>query len=105
VARIIGLTLTLPDGQQYDLIETGRTVEGVTYEPIEDPDLYRALVDASQVAQECRDLHAFERMRPLLDLAKYSICPTCLDRFDRSEDCPTCAGRGFVTKPATTGLP
>lgn len=105
VARIIGLTLTLPDGQQYDLIEMGRTVEGVTYEPIEDPDLYRALMDAAQVAQECRDLRTFERVRPLIDLARFYICPACLDRFDRYEDCPTCAGRGFVTKPATTGLP
>ncbi|MDI3357152.1 hypothetical protein MO767_22770 [Pseudomonas sp. UYIF39] len=104
-ARIAGLILTLPDGKQYDLIETGRTVEGVTYEPIEDPYLYRALVDASQVALECRDLHAFERVRPLLDLARYCICPTCLDRFDRSEDCLTCAGRGFVTKPFVAGLP
>lgn len=105
VARITGLTLTLPDGQQYNLIETGRTVEGVNYEPIEDPDLYRALVDVAQVAQECRDLRAFERVRPRLDLARFRICPACLDRFDRREDCPTCVGRGFVTKPAATGLP
>jgi hypothetical protein len=48
-ARIAGLILMLPDGQQYDLIETGRTVEGITYEPIEDPDLYRALVDAAKL--------------------------------------------------------
>lgn len=105
VASITGLTLTLPDGQQYDLIETGRTVEGVTYEPIEDPDLYRALVDAAQVAQECRDLRTFERVRPLIDLARFGTCPDCLDRFERCEDCPSCAGRGFVTKPAATGLP
>jgi len=104
VARIIGLTLTLPDGQQYDLIETGRTVEGVTYEPIEDPDLYRALVDAAQVAQECRDLRTFEKVRPLIDLARFGTCPACLDRFDRCEDCPICAGRGFVMKSAPTGL-
>jgi len=104
VARIIGLTLTLPDGQQYDLIETGRTVEGVTHEPIEDPDLYRALVDAAQVAQEGRDLRTFERVRPLIDLARFVTCPSCLDRFDRCEDCPACAGRGFVTTPPATGL-
>jgi hypothetical protein len=105
VARISGLTLTLPDGQQYDLIETGRTVEGVTHKPIEDPDLYRALVDAAQVAQEGRDLRTFERLRPLIDLARFGTCPACLDRFDRCEDCPTCTGRGFVTKPSATGLP
>jgi hypothetical protein len=105
VARITGLTLTLPDGQQYNLIETGRTVEGVNYEPIEDPDLYRALVDVAQVAQECRDLRAFERVRPRLDLARFRTCPACLDRFDRREDCQTCTGRGFVTKPSAAGLP
>jgi hypothetical protein len=104
VARITGLTLTLPDGQQYDLVETGRTIEGVSFEPIEDPDLYRALVDVAQVAQECRDLPTFERVRPLIDLARFRICPACLDRFDRREDCPTCTGQGFAMKPAATGL-
>jgi len=104
-ARIVGLVLTLLNGQQYDLVETGRIFEGMTYEPIEDPDLYRALVDAAQIAHECRDLRTFERVRPLIDLAKFGTCPACLDRFDRCEYCPTCAGRGFVTKPATTGLP
>lgn len=103
-ARIVGLVLTLPDGQQYDLVETGRTFEGMTYEPIEDPDIYRALVDAAQIAQECRDLHVFERVRPRVDLARFRTCPACLDRFDQREDCPTCAGRGFVTKPVATGL-
>jgi hypothetical protein len=104
VARITGLALTLPDGQQFDLMETGRTVEGVTYEPIEDPDLYRALVDAAQVARECRDLRLFERMRPLLDLARFRTCPACLDRFDRREDCDMCLGRGFIAKPSAAGL-
>lgn len=104
VGRITGLKLALPDGQHFELIETGRTVEGIPYAPIEDPDLYRALVDVAQVAQECRDLRAFERMRPLIDLAKFGPCPTCLDRFDRCEDCPTCSGKGFVTKRAVSGL-
>ncbi|WP_415764879.1 hypothetical protein [Pseudomonas sp. ZB1P45] len=103
-ARITGLTLTLLDGQQYDLIETGRTVQGFTYKPIEDPDIYRALVDAAQVAQECRDLRLFERMRPLLDLAMFHTCPACLDCFSSREDCLTCTGRGFVTKPAALRL-
>lgn len=105
VARITGLTLTLPEGQQYDLVETGRTIEGVAFEPIEDPDLYRALVDAAQIAEECRDLFAFERLRPLLELARFRICPTCHDRFDRREECSTCTSLGFVTKPTGTGLP
>lgn len=98
VARITGLRLTLSDGQRYDLVETGRTIDGVAFKPIDDPDLYRALVDAAQVAEECRHLPAFERLRPLLDLARFRICSTCHDRFDQREDCSTCSGRGFVTK-------
>lgn len=77
-ARIAGRIFTLPDGQQYDLVETGRTFEGMTYEPIQDPDIYRALVDAAQVAQECRDLRSFESVRPRLDLARFRTCPACL---------------------------
>jgi hypothetical protein len=100
IARISGLTLTLPEGQQYALIETSRTIEGVTYAPMEDPDAYRALVDTAQVAYECRDLRAFEKLRPLIDLARFHLCPACLDRFDQREDCSGCAGLGFVTKPS-----
>jgi hypothetical protein len=98
-ARIEGLTLTLPDGRQFDLIETGRMILGIIYKPIEDPDMYRALVDAAQVAGEGRDLNAYEKMRPFIDLARFSTCPTCLDRFDQREDCPICSGQGFVIKP------
>ena len=97
-ARIEGLTLTMPDGRQFDLIETGRTILGVIYQPIEDPDMYRALVDTAQVSLENRDLNAFEKMRPFIDLARFRICPVCVDRFDRRDDCPTCSGQGFVTK-------
>lgn len=44
------LMLNMPDGRQYDLILTQRVVEGVTYHPIDDPDLYRVLVDTAQIA-------------------------------------------------------
>jgi len=98
VARITGLTMTMPDGTLCDLVETRRVVDGVTYEPIDDPDLYRTLVDTAQLAQESHNLRAFEKARPLLDLARFHTCPTCLDRFGYREDCPTCAGKGFVTK-------
>lgn len=104
IARITGLTLTFPDGQQFELIETGRTINGTLFKPVDDPDIYRSLIDSAQVAQECRDLLAFEKMRPLIDLARFCICPACLDRFDRREDCTACSGQGFVTKPLATGL-
>ncbi|MEB0223605.1 hypothetical protein [Pseudomonas sp. 10S4] len=104
IARITGLTLTMPDGTVCDLVETQRVVDGVTYEPIEDPDLYRVLVDTAQVAQENQNLRTFEKVRPLLDLARFHTCPSCLDRFGQRDDCPTCAGKGFVTKQVFTGL-
>lgn len=104
VARITGLTMALPDGRLYDLVETQRVVEGVTYEPIVDPDMYRALVDTAQLAQESHDLRSFEKARPLLDLASFCTCPTCLDRFGPRDDCSTCSGKGFVTKQTVTGL-
>ncbi|EJN31785.1 hypothetical protein PMI35_01274 [Pseudomonas sp. GM78] len=105
VATITGLTLTLPDGQQYNLVETGRMIDGRAVEPIDDPDIYRALVDVAQVAEERRDVTVFEKLRPLIDLARFRLCPACHDRFAPREDCPTCAGRGFVTKALAMGLP
>jgi hypothetical protein len=42
--------LILPDGRRFDLIETARMIFGVIYQPLDDPDMYRALVDAAQVA-------------------------------------------------------
>ncbi|MGF6127285.1 hypothetical protein QF019_002494 [Pseudomonas frederiksbergensis] len=104
VARIEGLTLTMADGRQFQLIETGRMILGVVHQPIEDPDIYRALVDAMQIAQEEHDLAAHEKLRPLIELAKFHSCPTCLDRFGHRDECPTCAGTGFVTKRVVTGL-
>lgn len=103
-ARIEGLTLTLRDGRQFDLIETGRMILGVIYQPIDDPDMYRTLVDAAQVSLEGRDLNAYEKMRPFIDLARFRPCPTCLDRFDRRDDCAACSGQGFVIKPPGSGL-
>lgn len=105
VASITGLTLTLPEGQKYELVETGRMIDGRTVEPIDDPDTYRALVDAAQVAEECRNLPVFEKLRPLVDLARFRTCPACHDGFAPREDCPTCTGQGFVTKTLATGLP
>lgn len=96
--RITGLSLTMSEGQLYRLIETTRIIDGETYEPLEDPEIYRALIDIAQVARECRNLHTFERLRPFIELARFCTCPSCLDRFGQCEDCPTCAGLGFLTK-------
>lgn len=103
VGTISGLTLEM-HGQRYQLIETERVIRGVAHQPVDDPDVYRALVDAGQVAHEERDLRAFEKVRPHIESAAFSACPVCLDRFGERDDCQTCAGKGFVTKPAPAGL-
>jgi hypothetical protein len=103
VGRIEGLTLTMEDGSQFDLIETKRMVLNKVYPAIEDPDVYRWMVDVVQVATENRDLEIVRRIRPFLELAKFIRCPTCLDRFGKREDCTPCSGLGFVGKPRSSG--
>ena len=51
IGIISGLILEL-NGRQYQLVETERVVRGNDYKPMDDPDAYRALVDAAQVAQK-----------------------------------------------------
>ncbi|POA26308.1 MULTISPECIES: hypothetical protein [unclassified Pseudomonas] len=103
VGTITGLNLEMY-GRRYQLIETQRMIRGVCHNPIDDPDAYRALVDAAQIAQEDRDLRFFEKVRPHIESAAFCICPACLDSFGARDDCPACAGKGFVTKPAPVGL-
>lgn len=71
------------NGRQYQLIETDRVIGGADCKPLDDPDTYRALVDAAQVAQEERNLRAFdfEKVGPYIESATFCMCPACLDRF------------------------
>lgn len=78
VGRISGLSLTMPSKLQYRLVETARIINGKTYVPLEDPDIFRALIDVAQVAKESCNLHAFERLRPFIELARFCNCPACL---------------------------
>jgi len=100
VGRISGLVLEM-NGRRYQLVETERMIAGITHRPLSDADTYRAFIDAAQVAHEERNLRAFGRLRPHIESATFCICPACLDRFDARDDCTTCDGRGFVTKPKT----
>lgn len=102
VGKISGLVLEM-NGRRYQLIETERMIGGITHRPLSDADAFRALIDAAQVAQEERDLRAFKKMRPHIESAAFCMCPACLNRFGARDDCPTCAGKGFVTKPAPPG--
>ncbi|UZE02173.1 hypothetical protein [Pseudomonas mediterranea] len=97
--RIEGLTLTMNDGQRYELIETKRMVSGKTYWAIEDPDVYRWMIDVVELATENHDIEIVQRIRPFLELARFIRCSFCLDRFGEREDCAPCNGLGFVEKP------
>lgn len=103
IGWITGLVLEI-NGRRYQLVETERVIAGVTHRPLSDADAYRALIDAAQIAQEERDLRAFEKVRPHIESAAFCICPDCQDRFDLREDCQACTGKGFVTKTAPAGL-
>lgn len=103
IGKISGLVLEMNE-RRYQMVETERMIAGITHHPLSDADAYRALIDAAQVANEERDLRAFENVRPHIESAAFCMCPACLDRFDARDDCPTCAGKGFVTKPAAAGL-
>ncbi|CAH0152631.1 hypothetical protein [Pseudomonas mediterranea] len=97
--RIEGLVLTLTDGRQFDLIEKMSMVSGVIYEAIDDPDVYRWMLDVTQLAMENRNLQTMERIRPFFELAKFLRCDACRDDFGKRDDCASCDGRGFVPKP------
>ncbi|WP_338498287.1 hypothetical protein V5F23_09945 [Pseudomonas sp. WP18] len=94
-----GLVLTLKDGRQFDLVETKGMVQGVIYDKIDDPDVYRWMTDLIQVATENKLLKILLRIRPFYEMARFVQCLTCLDRFGKREDCGPCAGKGFVEKP------
>ncbi|WP_223849612.1 hypothetical protein [Pseudomonas koreensis] len=98
IGKITGSILEI-NGRQYRLIETERVIDSVDYKPIDDPDTYRALVDAAQIAFEERDLRAFEKVRPHIESAAFCLCPACRDQFGESEGCDVCSGKGFVAKP------
>lgn len=101
--KIIGLSLNMSDGQLYQLIETERVIGGISRRPIDDPDFYRAITDAAQLAKENRDLSAYEKVRSWIESATFTRCSECLDRFGEREDCHVCAGNGFVTKLSSAG--
>ncbi|WP_245222430.1 hypothetical protein [Pseudomonas moraviensis] len=98
IGKIKGLILEI-NGRQYRLIETERVIDGVYYNPIDDPDYYRGLIDAAQIAHDERDVRAFEKVRRHIESAAFCLCPACRDQFGESEGCNECAGKGFVAKP------
>jgi len=102
---IEGLVLTLDDGRKFDLVETAQMINGVIHTPIEDPDVYRWLVDAMQIADENRNLKLMVKIRPVLQLARFIKCIECADRFGLRDECAACDGLGFIHKPCRPRVP
>lgn len=66
---------------------------------IDDPDVYRAIVDASQVALEQANMTAYVALWEKENFSIFTQCSRCCDRFDQREDCAVCEGRGFIEDP------
>jgi hypothetical protein len=84
------------DGHRLTLVEISRQIEGVLCQRLDDPDRYRALIDAAALALEHG---AFDRYLKLWEAHDFSIfrkCSLCYDLFAQREDCEACSGWGFV---------
>ncbi|MFJ3487718.1 hypothetical protein ACIPL1_30475 [Pseudomonas sp. NPDC090202] len=86
-------------GQKLALVETGRQIQGKEHTRLDDPDVYRSLLDASVIALEAGDMPTFVALREKELFSIFTVCPACCDRFDLREDCVTCDGRGFIEDP------
>ncbi|MDH0292013.1 hypothetical protein N7414_23055 [Pseudomonas sp. GD04087] len=95
-----GLTWTLKNGLQARLVETGRIVAGKVVRAITDADAFRLALDAHQVAQEEGDAARASALALLIELGRFRRCPACRDSFADREECESCGGLGFISKPA-----
>ena len=82
-------------GEIYELVETSRCV-GRDIPAIDDPDLYRAMLDAIQHAEEQGDAERLAALGVRASISIFMPCPVCDDRFSRRDDCRECEGYGFV---------
>lgn len=86
-------------GQRLVLVEIGRRFDGQMRTRIDDPDAYRAIVDASTNALERGNMTSYVKQWEREGFAIYIPCSTCRDRFYLREDCDACSGLGFVEDP------
>lgn len=86
-------------GQRLTLVETGRRFGGEMRQRLDDPDVYRAIVDASTVALEQGNMRAYVELWEKEAFSIFVQCSRCCDRFDLREDCTDCNGWGFVKDP------
>jgi hypothetical protein len=87
-------------GQKLTLVERCREFQGVSRTRLDDPDTYRAIVDAALVALEEGDIPKYAALWERENFSIYRQCATCMDRFDLREDCSVCDGQGFIVDPS-----
>lgn len=86
-------------GHRLTLVKTARMINGKWRVRIDDPDTYRGVVDASQVALEQGNMAAYVDLWEKEHFSIFTQCSRCCDRFDLREDCTGCEGRGFIEDP------
>lgn len=95
IGRVDGKRYIAADGQEYELVETSRIV-GTEIPALDEPDIYRGVLDAIQYATEQGDSARHAALTLRASISIFMPCPTCEDRFLLREDCAKCDGQGFV---------
>ncbi len=95
IGFIDGKRCITPTGE-YELVEVSRMIRGIELRAIDDPDLYRAALDAIQLAKEEGDTERHAAISTRASVSIFMPCPVCDDSFSKREDCAECEGRGFV---------
>jgi hypothetical protein len=86
-------------GQRLTLVERGRLFEGVHKTRLDDPDCYRATIDAGLIALEEANMPLYIQLWEKENFSIFRQCSSCCDRFYLREDCETCNGQGFIEDP------
>jgi hypothetical protein len=86
-------------GQKLTLVERGRLFEGVHKTRLDDPDCYRATIDAALLALEEANMGLYIQLWEKENFSIFRQCSACCDRFYLREDCAACTGLGFVEDP------
>lgn len=83
-------------GQRLTLVERSRRIEGINHARLDDPDQYRALIDAAPAVLETGDIAGYVQLWEKHSFSVFRKCSSCWDLFRLREDCLECAGLGFV---------
>lgn len=86
-------------GQRLTLVETGKQVDGEMITRLDDPDLYRSIIDAGLIALEEGNMVLYVTLWERENFSIFRQCSSCCDRFELRDDCQACSGLGFVEDP------